>query len=116
MHRNGNLAGTQGDATNAVLAAAGYNFRLVLNWLRLLLCLIASPILPRSSRSRRSQTACRRNVDRGLFNSMHLASVMPRQRYAIARQPFGSSGERRTEDGGTPTMRRKARLKPASDA
>ena len=30
------LAGTQGDAINAVLAAAGYNFRLLLTWLRLL--------------------------------------------------------------------------------
>jgi IS5 family transposase len=32
----------------AILAAAGYNFRLLLNWLRLLLCLIFSAILPRS--------------------------------------------------------------------
>ena len=36
MDRN-YLAGTQGDAINAVLAAAGYNFRLLLTWLRLLL-------------------------------------------------------------------------------
>jgi transposase, IS5 family len=36
MDRN-YLAGPQGDAINAVLAAAGYNFRLILNWLRLLL-------------------------------------------------------------------------------
>jgi len=34
------LAGTQGDAINAVLAAAGYNFRLLLTWLRLLLRLM----------------------------------------------------------------------------
>ena len=34
------LAHRDGDAVNAVLAAAGYNFRLLLNWLRLLLCLI----------------------------------------------------------------------------
>jgi IS5 family transposase len=27
----------QGDAINAVLAAAGYNFRLLIRWLRLLL-------------------------------------------------------------------------------
>ena len=27
------LAGTQGDAANAVLAAAGYNFRRLLEWL-----------------------------------------------------------------------------------
>lgn len=31
------LAGSKGDAINAVLAAAGYNFRQLLNWLRLLL-------------------------------------------------------------------------------
>lgn len=36
MDRN-YLAGTQGDAINAILAAAGYNFRLLLKWLRLLL-------------------------------------------------------------------------------
>ena len=38
MHRN-HLAGPAGDAANAVLAAAGYNFRRLLEWLRLLLCL-----------------------------------------------------------------------------
>ena len=38
-HRMGRnyLAGTEGDAINAILAAAGYNFRLLLTWLRLLL-------------------------------------------------------------------------------
>lgn len=36
MDRN-YLAHEQGDAINAVLAAAGYNFRLLLNWLRLFL-------------------------------------------------------------------------------
>ena len=40
MDRN-YLAHRQGDAVNAILAAAGYNFSLILNWLRLLLCLIA---------------------------------------------------------------------------
>ena len=39
----------QGDAINAILAAAGYNFRLLLNWLRLLLRLIVSAILSRSN-------------------------------------------------------------------
>ena len=39
MERN-YLAGTQGDAINAVLTAAGYNFRLLLTWLRLLLRLM----------------------------------------------------------------------------
>jgi len=40
MNRN-YLAGTQGDAINALLAAAGYNFSLLLKWLRVLLCLFA---------------------------------------------------------------------------
>src|SRR5262249_24860598 len=42
MDRN-YLSHSSGDAINAVLAAAGYNFRLLLNWLRLLLrlCLAA---------------------------------------------------------------------------
>lgn len=36
------LAHEQGDAVNAILAAVGYNFRLLLNWLRLLLrCFLA---------------------------------------------------------------------------
>ena len=39
MDRN-YLAHTHGDAINAVLAAAGYNFRQLLNWLRLLLRLL----------------------------------------------------------------------------
>ena len=56
MNRN-YLAGPQGDAINAVLAAAGYNFRLLLNWLRLLLCLIASVIMPSSSGAHRLQIA-----------------------------------------------------------
>ena len=41
-HRMGRnyLAHAQGDAINAILAAAGYNFSLILKWLRDLLCLI----------------------------------------------------------------------------
>ena len=34
------LAGTHGDAANVVLAAAGYNFRRLLEWLALLLSAI----------------------------------------------------------------------------
>jgi IS5 family transposase len=52
-HRLGRnyLAHEQGDAVNAILAAAGYNFRLLLNWLRLLvrLFLIALLSQPRSA-------------------------------------------------------------------
>ena len=46
-HRMGRnyLAHTQGDAINAVLAAAGYNFRLLLNWLRLLLGLLLAMLV-----------------------------------------------------------------------
>lgn len=44
MERN-YLAGTQGDAINAILAAAGYNFRLLLTWLRLLLRLFLAAFL-----------------------------------------------------------------------
>jgi len=36
------LKGQAGDATNAVLTAAGYNFRRILAWLRMLLCLITA--------------------------------------------------------------------------
>ena len=34
------LTGREGDAANAILSAVGYNFRLVLAWLRILLSLI----------------------------------------------------------------------------
>jgi IS5 family transposase len=56
MDRN-YLAGPQGDSINAVLAAAGYNFRLLLNWLRLLSCMIASLMLPHSYSAHRLQIA-----------------------------------------------------------
>jgi IS5 family transposase len=47
------LAHRQGDANNAVLAAAGYNFRRLLRWLRVLLCLILATALapPKSARA-----------------------------------------------------------------
>lgn len=34
------LKGRDGDAANAILTAVGHNFRLLLAWLRALLCLI----------------------------------------------------------------------------
>ena len=52
------LKGSEGDAANAVLSAAGHNLRLILAWLRALLCLIlaalreplsASPLLKSAS-------------------------------------------------------------------
>jgi IS5 family transposase len=45
MDRN-YLAHRHGDANNAILAAVGYNFRLLVRWLRLLLCLVLAPIFP----------------------------------------------------------------------
>lgn len=50
MNRN-YLAHTVGDAANAILAAAGYNFRLILNWLRdflrLFVAILAALVWPR---------------------------------------------------------------------
>ena len=39
------LKGRHGDHANAVMTAAGYNFRLILRWLRVLLRLIVAAIL-----------------------------------------------------------------------
>ena len=46
------LAGTHGDAANAVLAAAGYNFRRLLEWLALLLSSILVAFTAAASRER----------------------------------------------------------------
>jgi IS5 family transposase len=50
------LAFAEGDANNAALAAVGYNFSLLLNWLRLLCAFFlalfaaaATPLEPRSA-------------------------------------------------------------------
>lgn len=56
MDRN-YLAGEQGDAINAVLAAAGYNFSLLLRWFRQLLCLLAALLLTFQGRPTPQQTA-----------------------------------------------------------
>ena len=42
------LKGTTGDAINAILAAAGYNFRRLIVWLRLLLCLLWQMAMPQT--------------------------------------------------------------------
>jgi hypothetical protein len=46
MDRN-YLAHRHGDLNNAVLAAVGYNFRRLIRWLRILLCLILGAIFPK---------------------------------------------------------------------
>ncbi len=56
MDRN-YLAGRIGDAANAVLAAAGYNFRRLLAWLALLLAQILSALLVMTSLSRQIKAA-----------------------------------------------------------
>ena len=43
------LAGSHGDAANAVLAAAGYNFRRIIEWLALLLFIILAALNAPSS-------------------------------------------------------------------
>ena len=54
-HRMGRnyLAHTQGDAINAILAAAGYNFSLLLRWLKALLWLLLAADQSRASTSSR---------------------------------------------------------------
>ena len=47
MDRN-YLAGRQGDAVKAILAAAGYNFSLLLSWLKALLSLLIVVLQPRT--------------------------------------------------------------------
>jgi transposase, IS5 family len=53
-HRLGRnyLAGAHGDAANAILAAAGYNFRRLLEWLALLLSIILVTLNPAASQQR----------------------------------------------------------------
>ena len=47
MDRN-YLADRHGDVNNAILAAVGYNFRRLIRWLRILLCLILTALFPTS--------------------------------------------------------------------
>jgi transposase, IS5 family len=69
-HRMGRnyLAGTHGDAANAVLAAAGYNFRRLLEWLALLLSAILVALTAAAdltaARRRSSTPPCRNNRSR----------------------------------------------------
>jgi transposase, IS5 family len=52
-HRMGRnyLAHRNRDLNNAILAAAGYNFRRLIKWLRILLCLILMALFPNSKPS-----------------------------------------------------------------
>jgi transposase, IS5 family len=52
-HRIGRnyLAHRRGDVSNAILAAAGYNFRRLIDWLRIVLCLILGALFPKSKLS-----------------------------------------------------------------
>jgi transposase, IS5 family len=51
------FAGTHGDANNAVLAAAGYNFRRLLEWLALLLFAILADLSAAASQERPLKSA-----------------------------------------------------------
>ena len=51
------LAGTHGDAANAILAAAGYNFRRLLEWLALLLSIILATLIAAASQQRALKSA-----------------------------------------------------------
>ena len=52
------LKGRDGDATNAILTAVGYNFRLLLAWLRILLRLILTALLRSFAIPSTIRTAC----------------------------------------------------------
>jgi IS5 family transposase len=52
------LKGRQGDAANAILTAAGYNFRRILAWLRALLRLILTALLCRFASHSMLRSAC----------------------------------------------------------
>jgi hypothetical protein len=45
------LAHRNGDLNNAILAAVGYNFRRLVKWFRILLCLILLALFPKSKLS-----------------------------------------------------------------
>src|SRR5207302_6007717 len=53
------LKGRDGDRSNAVLAAAGYNFSLLLRWLARLLCALIRQLFPARSEERRVGKECR---------------------------------------------------------
>lgn len=61
------LKGRHGDQANAVLAAVGYNFRLILNWLRLLLRGILEALLAVLSPWPSGNPASYRATDDALF-------------------------------------------------
>jgi len=56
MNRN-HLAGSHGDAVNAILAAAGYNFRLLFIWIRILCAWFSLPFTADPTRLPKHQTA-----------------------------------------------------------
>jgi IS5 family transposase len=59
MGRN-HLIGRHGDATNAILAAVGYNFRRLLAWLAALLCLLRITSLRPTARGNPDNSAALR--------------------------------------------------------
>jgi hypothetical protein len=88
-HRMGRnyLAGTQGDAVNTVLAAAGYNFRGLLEWLALLLSIILGRVQRRASQERPLKSA-RQRCSRATSCSPHGNVTIPPQPQVRRLQAF----------------------------
>ena len=66
MGRN-NLAHSTGDAINAILAAAGYNFRLLLNWLKDFLRLYWIAVFALTKTIRTGKLNCSRSTTKLYF-------------------------------------------------
>lgn len=102
MDRN-YFAGEQGDGVNAVLAAAGYNFSLLLRWFRQLLCLLAALLFPFKSRPMRHLPAFEFFTIDSCSIRLHKAHAGPRCRTGLARRAYcrGNSGGARSRRGGS---------------
>jgi len=61
------LAGREGDAANAILAAVGYNFRLLLAWFETLLCALIAIVLVPDQDNTRHACAARQGSSRTTF-------------------------------------------------
>lgn len=123
-HRMGRnyLAHTQGDAINAILAAAGYNFSLLLRWLKAFLWLLIAAFLnrPKQLATQRSRlftvdgdASCRKSLVRTRPPSGCSSSERVRSMGELDRGPASPRGRtagptcvlRAADDSGLPTVR-----------
>ncbi len=93
MGRN-HLAETEGDAANAVLAAAGNNFRRLLEWLRLLLCIFLAAL--------EAESAAYQSAANSAWNASHPILSTRSPTFALAK---GSAVTDRSSEG-SPRERR----------